>query len=231
MTDWHSLGLSGPEWVGHWATSFEGAWPGAWAKMGYPGPDPGPDIEVPAIHDIAVPMERYMNTPEEFSSFTAMYGVTIGVEEGLTPYLVRYQELYSQIPTSAGGVSNMSKETFHTILIKCLKPRPEFAGFVQSYHTLNITDFLGLSSALMQYTQVTSLPESSITGGPTQQELAAEPAKSGTARLPFDRTALFEKTRPREMLFLNLSPQIRTSPAMKNYGSALMHAISGDNAT
>eukprot|EP00798_Chlamydomonas_sp_ICE-L_P017690 gene17690-24045_t len=47
----------------------------------------------------------------------------------------------------------MSKETFHTILIKGLKTRPEFAGFVQSYHTLNITDFLGLSSALMQYAQ------------------------------------------------------------------------------
>jgi len=102
-----------------------------------------------------------------------MYGVTIGVEEGLTSYLVRYQELYSQIPTSAGGVSNMSKETVHTSLIKGLKTRPEFAGFVQSYHTVNITDCLGLSSALMQYVQVTSLPESSITGSTLQQELAA----------------------------------------------------------
>eukprot|EP00798_Chlamydomonas_sp_ICE-L_P004327 gene4327-biopygen22052 len=58
--------------------------------------------------------------------------------------------MYAQIPTSAVGVSNMSRETFHTILIKSLKPRPEFAGFVQSYHTLHITDFLGLSAALMQ---------------------------------------------------------------------------------
>eukprot|EP00798_Chlamydomonas_sp_ICE-L_P021885 gene21885-28923_t len=68
----------------------------------------------------------------------------------------------------------MSKETFHTILIKGLKTRPEFNGFVQSYHTLNIVDFLVLSSALMQYAaQVTSLPESSITGDAPQQELAA----------------------------------------------------------
>ena len=67
----------------------------------------------------------------------------------------------------------MSKETFHAILIKGLRTRPEFAGFVQSYQTLNITDFLGLSSALMQYAQVTSLPESSITGGTPQLELAA----------------------------------------------------------
>eukprot|EP00798_Chlamydomonas_sp_ICE-L_P015683 gene15683-21789_t len=102
-----------------------------------------------------------------------MYGATIGIEEGLTSYLVRCQELYSQIPTSAAGVSNMSKETFHAILIKGLRTRPEFAGFVQSYQTLNITDFLGLSSALMQYAQVTSLPESSITGGTPQLELAA----------------------------------------------------------
>eukprot|EP00798_Chlamydomonas_sp_ICE-L_P032147 gene32147-16677_t len=102
-----------------------------------------------------------------------MYGVTIGVEEGLTSYLVRCQELYSQIPASAGGVSNMSKETVHTSLIKGLKTRPEFARFVQSYHTVNITDCLGLSSALMQYVQVTSLPESSITGSTLQQELAA----------------------------------------------------------
>ena len=104
---------------------------------------------------------------QEFSSYTAMYGATIGMEEGLTSYLVRCQEMYSQIPTSASGVSNTSKETFHTILIKGLKTRPEFAEFVQSYRTLHITDFLGLSSALMQYAQVTSLPESSITGGTT----------------------------------------------------------------
>eukprot|EP00798_Chlamydomonas_sp_ICE-L_P001182 gene1182-32520_t len=86
-----------------------------------------------------------------------MYGVIIGAEEGLTSYLVRCQELYSQIPTTAGGVSTLSKDTFHTILIKGLNPRPEFAGFVQSYHTLHITDFLGLSSALMQYAQDVSV--------------------------------------------------------------------------
>eukprot|EP00798_Chlamydomonas_sp_ICE-L_P009216 gene9216-16360_t len=33
----------------------------------------------------------------EFSSFTAMHGTTIGIEEGLTSYLVRCQEMYSQI--------------------------------------------------------------------------------------------------------------------------------------
>eukprot|EP00798_Chlamydomonas_sp_ICE-L_P025813 gene25813-11488_t len=36
--------------------------------------------------------------------------------------------MYSQIPTGADGVPHMSQETFHTILIKGLKPRPEFSG-------------------------------------------------------------------------------------------------------
>eukprot|EP00798_Chlamydomonas_sp_ICE-L_P021994 gene21994-29052_t len=84
----------------------------------------------------------------------------------------------------------MSKETFHTILIKGLKTRPEFAGFVQSYHILNITDLLGLSSALVQYAQVTSLPDSSISGGTPQLELAAGAYRDeSTIRLVVGRNA------------------------------------------
>eukprot|EP00798_Chlamydomonas_sp_ICE-L_P018808 gene18809-25353_t len=40
----------------------------------------------------------------EFSSFQAMYSTVIGMEEGRTAYLVRCQEMYSQIPTGADAL-------------------------------------------------------------------------------------------------------------------------------
>eukprot|EP00798_Chlamydomonas_sp_ICE-L_P017542 gene17542-23863_t len=88
----------------------------------------------------------------EFASFQAIYSTVIGMDEALTAYLIRCQDMYAQIPVN-NGVSNMSQATFHKVAVKGLLPRTEFAGFINSYHNSHFPDFLTLSTTLMHFSQ------------------------------------------------------------------------------
>eukprot|EP00798_Chlamydomonas_sp_ICE-L_P026338 gene26338-17435_t len=113
-------------------------------------------------------LQQYETVPGdiEFTSFQAMYNTVMGMDEPLTAYLIRCQELFAQIPMN-NGFSNMSQATFHKIVVKGLLHRTEFAGFINSFHYSHFNDFLALSAALMHYTQVTDMTIASINGSST----------------------------------------------------------------